>query len=147
VFVQRPSTTGTYIICPTRAAVVLHTSVFCLVLGLVTVVVLCLQSLVGLNFNQEAVEADMRYGLVRVRENAESIAFYGGQANEMAALKEVSVGAGCVCWDGSSTARQLEPSQQQGDVLCDSAPLEGREIRVCCVQERCVTPVKHHTRS
>lgn len=47
------------------------------------------QSLVGLNFNQEAVEADMRYGLVRVRENAESIAFYGGQANEMAALKEV----------------------------------------------------------
>jgi len=49
-----------------------------------------LQSLVGLNFNQEAVEADMRYGLVRVRENAESIAFYGGQANEMATLKEVS---------------------------------------------------------
>jgi hypothetical protein len=49
----------------------------------------CLQSLVGLNFNQEAVEADMRYGLVRVRENAESIAFYGGQNNEMAALMEV----------------------------------------------------------
>jgi ABC-type uncharacterized transport system fused permease/ATPase subunit len=48
-----------------------------------------LQSLVGLNFNQEAVEADMRYGLVRVRENAESIAFYGGQSNEMAALKQV----------------------------------------------------------
>jgi ABC-type uncharacterized transport system fused permease/ATPase subunit len=45
---------------------------------------------VGLNFNQEAVEADMRYGLVRVRENAESIAFYGGQSNEMAALKQVS---------------------------------------------------------
>jgi ABC-type uncharacterized transport system fused permease/ATPase subunit len=51
-----------------------------------------LQSLVGLNFNQEAVEANMRYGLVRVRENAESIAFYGGQANEMMALKEVSRG-------------------------------------------------------
>ncbi|KAF8071082.1 ABCC2 [Scenedesmus sp. PABB004] len=46
------------------------------------------RSLVGLNFNQEAVEADMRYGLVRVRENAESIAFYGGQANEMAALMQ-----------------------------------------------------------
>jgi ABC-type uncharacterized transport system fused permease/ATPase subunit len=52
---------------------------------------------VGLNFNQEAVEADMRYGLVRVRENAESIAFYGGQANEMAALKEVRTGQ-AVCW-------------------------------------------------
>jgi hypothetical protein len=50
---------------------------------------LLLQSLVGLNFNQEAVEADMRYGLVRVRENAESIAFYGGQNNEMAALMQV----------------------------------------------------------
>jgi hypothetical protein len=49
---------------------------------------------VGLNFNQEAVEADMRYGLVRVRENAESIAFYGGQNNEMAALMEVCVGGG-----------------------------------------------------
>ncbi|WIA11843.1 hypothetical protein OEZ85_011930 [Tetradesmus obliquus] len=46
------------------------------------------KSLVGLNFNQEAVEADMRYGLVRVRENAESIAFYGGQNNEMAALMQ-----------------------------------------------------------
>eukprot|EP00775_Hariotina_reticulata_P004789 gene4789-5039_t len=46
------------------------------------------KSLVGLNFNQEAVEADMRYSLVRVRENAESIAFYGGQTNEMAALLE-----------------------------------------------------------
>lgn len=32
----------------------------------------------------------MRYGLVRVRENAESIAFYGGQSNEMAALMQVS---------------------------------------------------------
>lgn len=48
-----------------------------------------MQSLVGLNFNQEAVEADLRYGLVRVRENAESIAFYGGQSNEMAALMQV----------------------------------------------------------
>ncbi|KAL6783973.1 hypothetical protein ACKKBG_A04255 [Auxenochlorella protothecoides x Auxenochlorella symbiontica] len=38
--------------------------------------------LVGLNFNQEAREADFRYGLVRVRENAESIAFYGGEESE-----------------------------------------------------------------
>ena len=33
----------------------------------------------GLNFRQEAREADLRYGLVRVRENAESIAFYRGR--------------------------------------------------------------------
>lgn len=38
--------------------------------------------LIGLNFQQEAQEANFRYGLVRVRENAESIAFYGGEDNE-----------------------------------------------------------------
>ena len=44
------------------------------------------QPLVGLNFQQEAREADFRYGLVRVRENAESVAFYGGEAAERGAL-------------------------------------------------------------
>lgn len=42
--------------------------------------------LVGLNFAQEAAEANFRYGLVRVRENAESIAFYGGEGAEAALL-------------------------------------------------------------
>lgn len=42
--------------------------------------------LVGLNFAQEAREADFRYALVRVRENAESVAFYGGERAERAAL-------------------------------------------------------------
>ncbi|KAG2432912.1 hypothetical protein HXX76_008642 [Chlamydomonas incerta] len=46
------------------------------------------KNLVGLNFNQEAREADFRYGLVRVRENAESIAFYGGDQDERALLKQ-----------------------------------------------------------
>ncbi|CAI5463569.1 unnamed protein product, partial [Closterium sp. Yama58-4] len=40
------------------------------------------QELVGLNFLQEKKEADFRYGLVRARENAESIAFYGGERSE-----------------------------------------------------------------
>lgn len=35
---------------------------------------------------QEKKEADFRYGLVRVRENAESIAFYGGESSEMQLL-------------------------------------------------------------
>lgn len=35
-----------------------------------------------MNFLQEKKEADFRYGLVRIRENAESIAFYGGEENE-----------------------------------------------------------------
>ncbi|GBF88477.1 hypothetical protein Rsub_01190 [Raphidocelis subcapitata] len=46
------------------------------------------RNLVALNFNQEAREADLRYGLVRVRENAESIAFYGGESSEMRALTQ-----------------------------------------------------------
>lgn len=44
------------------------------------------KGLVTLNFLQEKKEADFRYGLVRVRENAESIAFYGGEENEMQLL-------------------------------------------------------------
>ncbi|CAN1263035.1 ABC transporter D family member 2, chloroplastic [Linum perenne] len=44
------------------------------------------KDLVSLNFMQEKKEADFRYGLVRVRENAESIAFYGGEENEMQLL-------------------------------------------------------------
>lgn len=39
--------------------------------------------LVGINFHQYAKEADFRYGLVRVRDNAESIAFYRGEKREL----------------------------------------------------------------
>jgi putative ATP-binding cassette transporter len=38
--------------------------------------------LVDLTFEQQRLEADFRYGLVRVRDNAESIAFYRGEARE-----------------------------------------------------------------
>lgn len=53
-----------------------------------SIVILCFhqQNLVNLNFMQEKKEADFRYGLVRVRENAESIAFYGGEENELQLL-------------------------------------------------------------
>lgn len=44
------------------------------------------KGLVNLNFMQEKKEADFRYALVRVRENAESIAFYGGEKNEKQVL-------------------------------------------------------------
>ena len=49
---------------------------------------LTFQGLVSLNFMQEKKEADFRYALVRVRENAESIAFYGGEQNERQLLLE-----------------------------------------------------------
>ncbi len=39
--------------------------------------------LVGINFEQLKREANFRFGLIRVRENAESIAFYGGEKQEL----------------------------------------------------------------
>ena len=43
----------------------------------------------GLNFEQEKREANFRYSLVRIRENAESIAFFAGEQNEIATLKKL----------------------------------------------------------
>ena len=40
------------------------------------------KALITLNFRQQRYEADFRFGLVRVRENAEGIAIYGGEAPE-----------------------------------------------------------------
>jgi vitamin B12/bleomycin/antimicrobial peptide transport system ATP-binding/permease protein len=38
--------------------------------------------LVGLNFQQQRFEADFRFSMVRLRENTESVAFYGGEPRE-----------------------------------------------------------------
>ena len=38
--------------------------------------------LIRLNFNQQKVEADFRYALVRFRDNTEGIALHGGEADE-----------------------------------------------------------------
>jgi putative ATP-binding cassette transporter len=43
--------------------------------------------LVDINNRAQKVEADFRYGLVRVRENAESIALYGGESGEREVLR------------------------------------------------------------
>jgi putative ATP-binding cassette transporter len=45
------------------------------------------QRLIVLNFNQLRKEADFRYGLVHIRDNAESIAFYRGEAQESVQVK------------------------------------------------------------
>jgi vitamin B12/bleomycin/antimicrobial peptide transport system ATP-binding/permease protein len=44
------------------------------------------QPLIGLNFQQQRYEADFRFGLVRVRENAEGIALYRGEEAERVGL-------------------------------------------------------------
>lgn len=43
--------------------------------------------LVALNFNQQKFEANFRFSLVRIRENAEAIALYAGEANEVSNLR------------------------------------------------------------
>jgi putative ATP-binding cassette transporter len=43
--------------------------------------------LVRLNFDQQKFEADFRFGMVRVRENSEPIALYGGEARELTHLQ------------------------------------------------------------
>ncbi|MFB2917516.1 ABC transporter ATP-binding protein/permease [Aerosakkonema funiforme] len=52
------------------------------------IVVLGMRVLIKLNFIQLKREADFRFGLIHVRENAESIAFYRGEAQELGQVKE-----------------------------------------------------------
>ncbi|MEL6927821.1 MAG: ATP-binding cassette domain-containing protein, partial [Cyanobacteria bacterium J06600_6] len=47
------------------------------------------RKLVNINYEQLRKEANFRFGLVRIRENAESIAFYRGEAQESRNLKEL----------------------------------------------------------
>lgn len=44
--------------------------------------------LIGLNYDQQRYEADFRYGLVRLRENAEGVAFYRGEGDERRGLND-----------------------------------------------------------
>jgi putative ATP-binding cassette transporter len=46
------------------------------------------RKLIPLSFNQQKVEADFRYGLIRVRENPEAIALYKGESDEILSLSE-----------------------------------------------------------
>ena len=47
------------------------------------------RKLVGLNYEQLRKEANFRFGLVRIRENSESIAFYRGEVQESRNLKQL----------------------------------------------------------
>jgi putative ATP-binding cassette transporter len=44
--------------------------------------------LIGINFQQERFEADFRFSLVRLRENAEGVALYHGERSEQARLRQ-----------------------------------------------------------
>lgn len=46
------------------------------------------KKLIGLNFYQQKYEADFRFNMMRVRENSESVAFYGGEQQETKGFRE-----------------------------------------------------------
>ena len=46
------------------------------------------RKLISLNYDQQRFEADFRFSMVRVRENSESVAFYGGEKPEMQNFRE-----------------------------------------------------------
>jgi putative ATP-binding cassette transporter len=46
------------------------------------------QPLIRLNFQQQQFEANFRFSLVRLRENTEGVALYGGERAEAASLRE-----------------------------------------------------------
>jgi vitamin B12/bleomycin/antimicrobial peptide transport system ATP-binding/permease protein len=45
------------------------------------------RKLIGLDFNQQRVEADFRFSLVRLRENSEGVALYRGEKEELSGLR------------------------------------------------------------
>jgi ABC-type uncharacterized transport system fused permease/ATPase subunit len=57
------------------------------VVGTVLTTVVFGRIFIGINLEQLKREADFRFGLVRIRENAEAIAFYQGQAQEQAQVQ------------------------------------------------------------
>lgn len=47
------------------------------------------RKLIRLNYDQQRFEADFRFSMVRVRENSESVAFYGGEKPELQNFREL----------------------------------------------------------
>ena len=45
------------------------------------------RSLIGINFDLQRYDADFRFRMIRIRENAESVALYGGESDEQEDLK------------------------------------------------------------
>ena len=61
---------------------------FYFVIGALTIIGIFGRKLVNINYEQLRKEANFRFGLVRIRENSEAIAFYRGQAQESRNLRK-----------------------------------------------------------
>jgi putative ATP-binding cassette transporter len=65
------------------------------------------RALIGINFDLEKHNAEFRFRMIRIRENAESIAFYGGEADEQERLKAAFGGIWQAWWRLMNTRMRL----------------------------------------
>ncbi len=76
--------TGGVIIASVSRTMMLYVIGYAVIQTLVTL--LMYTPLIRLNFDNTVAEADLRYGILHVRENAETVAFYRGEASEQAQI-------------------------------------------------------------
>src|SRR5919108_2415121 len=65
------------------------------------------RKLIGLDFNQQRVEADFRFSLVRLRENSEGVALYRGEQEELGGLRQRFAGVIANWWQIMYKRKQL----------------------------------------
>ncbi|MGO9304536.1 MAG: ABC transporter ATP-binding protein/permease [Candidatus Korobacteraceae bacterium] len=65
------------------------------------------RSLIGINFDLQRYDADFRFRMIRIRENAESVALYGGEADEKEKLKTSFANIWRAWWRLMKTQKRL----------------------------------------
>jgi putative ATP-binding cassette transporter len=65
------------------------------------------RTLIGINYDLEKHNAEFRFRMIRIRENAESVAFYGGEADEEQQLRRSFGGIWNAWWRLMSTQMRL----------------------------------------